>query len=86
MKAKDYEPGIEIEASSPYAAWKELSASGAALRPGDMLEALASGVTPALQIAKYIGFEPAQWFVPEPKYENPGPVASVGSTPNGQTI
>lgn len=68
VKAKDYDAGEEIDASSPYAAWKTLAGEGRALRPGDMLEILDEG--PAcgeLQIAKYIGFEPAKWYVPEPK-------------------
>jgi hypothetical protein len=65
-KAKDYEPGEELEAATPYAAWKFLAQQGAPLRPGDLLECLQP---PSLQITKYIGFEPAQWFVPETKGE-----------------
>ena len=66
VKPKDYDFGEEIHAETPYAAWKSLSASEAALRPGDLFEDGSSG---ALLITKYIGFEPAQWFVPEPKPE-----------------
>ena len=75
-KPKDYDPSEEIESDNPYAAWKELRADGRPLRPGDLLETL--GVAPQLQIAKYIGFEPAQWFVPELK---PGGLNS----PSGST-
>jgi hypothetical protein len=73
VKPKDYEPASEgetIEAVSPYAAWKQLAGQNMPLRPGDLLEALDPVSGPALQIAKYIGFESAQWFVPEPKPES----------------
>lgn len=79
VKAKDYEPAIDVEAASPYAAWKRLASEGNALRPGDLLEALQPGTGPVLQIAKYIGFEPAQWFEPEPK-----PDTQAGALGNAQ--
>ena len=67
VRAKDYLPGEEVEAATPYAAWKMLAADGRALRPGDLLERSdAEGNPGDLQILKYIGFEPAKWFVPEP--------------------
>lgn len=70
VKPKDYDFGQEIEAETPYAAWKSLSATGEALRPGDVLESpLDDATSGSLLITKYIGFEPAQWFVPEPKPE-----------------
>ena len=70
IKPKDYDFGEEIEAETAYAAWKSLSSRGNALRPGDLLESqLNEGTSNSLLIAKYIGFEPAQWFVPEPKPE-----------------
>ncbi len=65
VKPRDYEPGEEREAANPYELWKSMSGGGEALEPGDLLENL--GVPGELVIAKYIGFEPAQWFVPEPK-------------------
>jgi hypothetical protein len=73
VKAKDYEMGEEIEAGNPYEIWKRLADAGRALRPGDVLESVdaeqhSSG---EMWIVKYIGFEPAQWFVPAP-----GPVAA----------
>jgi len=68
VKPKDYELSGEIEAATCYAAWKQLAAQSQALRPGDLLETvLPDGVAGELQIAKYIGFEPAQWCVAEPK-------------------
>ncbi len=74
IKPKDYDPAEEIEALSPYAAWIFLRENGAALHPGDVLEQIdAEGRPTALLIAKYIGFEPAQWFIPIAKdIANPG--------------
>jgi hypothetical protein len=72
LKAKDYDTAEEVEAGNPYELWKTMAETGRSLHPGDVLERLdleigsdqASG---GLQVAKYIGFEPARWFVPEPK-------------------
>jgi hypothetical protein len=78
VKPKDYDVTEEIEAATPYAVWKILTAGGRPLYPGDLLETvLASGTPGELQITKYIGFEPAKWYVPEPKAE---PVASAASS------
>ncbi len=46
-----------------YDAWKQLRDSGNALQVGDLLE----GQDGQLRICKYVGFEPAQWVLPEPK-------------------
>src|SRR5581483_3446145 len=62
VKAKDYEPDVEVEGESPYAVWVTLRDSDTALQIGDILET-AGG---ELRIFKYIGFEEAHWFVPEP--------------------
>jgi hypothetical protein len=68
VKAKDYEAVGEVDAPSPYAAWKALSAHGNPLHTGDVLEEIHSdGAKGALYLAKYVGFELATWFVPEPK-------------------
>jgi hypothetical protein len=70
VKPKDYDAGEEVDAATPYAAWKLLMAEGRPLRPGDLLETVAvEGASGELQITKYIGFEPAKWYVPEPKPE-----------------
>ena len=61
VKPKDYEPGGTIEASGTYAAWNELKGAETALEIGDILESEGN-----LRILKYIGFEEARWFVPEP--------------------
>lgn len=70
VKPKDYDLARDIEAATPYAAWNMLRAEGDLLRPGDLLESLSpSGESIALFITKYIGFEPAQWYIPEAKPE-----------------
>jgi hypothetical protein len=61
VKLKDYEPGPAIQAASPYALWLDLRGSDQAIAVGDLIE---QGGT--LRIFKYIGFEEAQWYVPEP--------------------
>jgi hypothetical protein len=61
-KPKDYEPGSSVEADSPYAAWTALRDGEQALLVGDILEAPGG----ELRIYKYVGFEEARWFVPEP--------------------
>lgn len=63
VKPKDYDADGEVEGATPYAAWQLLKESDRPLRAGDVLE----DVSGTLQIAKYIGFEKAQWWVPEPK-------------------
>jgi hypothetical protein len=63
IKPKDYEPRGEIAALNEYDAWKSLRESGDALQVGDLLE----GEDGRLRICKYVGFEPAQWVLPEPK-------------------
>lgn len=62
-RPKDYTPAGSFEASSAYAAWTALKDSAEALRVGDILESEDG----RLCICKYVGFEEAQWFVPEPK-------------------
>ncbi len=83
VRPKDYDSNGEIEAASPYAAWKLLSASGTVLRTGDLLEAITPEGTPGeLMIAKYIGFEPATWWAPEPKAASSAALeADGGETP-----
>jgi hypothetical protein len=78
VKPKDYELGEEVEGDNPYAVWKLLQSEGRALRAGDLLETITSDEqvpgSGEIRIAKYIGFEPAKWWVPEPK---PGDASSA---------
>jgi hypothetical protein len=61
-KPRDYEKGRVIEAATPYAVWLALRGTETELQVGDLLE-VESG---ELRILKYIGFEEARWYVPEP--------------------
>lgn len=63
VKLKDYEESGSIEAANPYEAWELLRAAGTPIDVGDLLETELG----AIQICKYIGFEPAKWIVPEGK-------------------
>jgi hypothetical protein len=73
VKPKDYEMDGEVDAATPYAAWTSMHAGDRALRPGDVLETVHEDGAPGdLQIVKYIGFEPAKWWIPEPKLEPKG--------------
>lgn len=64
LKLKDYQEGGEIEASSPYAAWKHLKeiADRRPIEVGDALET----DTGVLYVCRWAGFEEAQWYLPEP--------------------
>jgi hypothetical protein len=62
VKLKDYEPASVVEAASPYALWLALRESEDALAVGDLVEQQGG----ELRILKYIGFEEARWYVPEP--------------------
>ena len=63
VKPRDYEAGESIDAASPYAAFFAIKESAAPLNPGDLLES-EGGV---LRIYKFVGFEEAQWVLPEAK-------------------
>ena len=62
-KPKDYEEIHAVEAPNVYAAWMSLKDTERALEVGDILESEAGD----LRIYKYVGFEEAQWQLPEPK-------------------
>jgi hypothetical protein len=64
-KPKDFEPGGQVEALHEYDAWRILREEGAPLEIGDLLETEDG----QLRICKYVGFEPAQWVVPEVKHQ-----------------
>jgi len=59
----------QVEARSPYAAFFALRDTAAPLEVGDLLEAPDG----SLRIFKFVGFEEAQWALPEPR--------PAGSTP-----
>jgi hypothetical protein len=68
VKLKDYEPGPVVQAASPYALWLDLRGSGQAIAVGDVIEIVGDAIEQRgqLRIFKYIGFEEAQWYMPEP--------------------
>lgn len=61
-KPRDYEKGQVVEAATPYAVWMGLRGTEGELQIGDLLEAEGG----ELRILKYIGFEEARWYVPDP--------------------
>jgi hypothetical protein len=78
VKPKDFEPGGEIEAANEYDAWRLLRATEQPLALGDLLE----NDKGELRICKYVGFDSAQWVIPEPKprpdaVPDPSPVQPV---------
>jgi len=81
VRPKDYEPVHSVEARSPYAAWLHLKDSTEALQPGDILEA----DNGELRIYKYVGFEEAQWQLPEvkPDLSAAPPVPDASPTAQG---
>jgi len=64
VKPRDYEPRGEVEAINEYEAWQKLRESQDPLLVGDVLETLDG----QLRICKYVGFEPAEWALPDPKH------------------
>ena len=61
-KPRDYDRGQVVEAATPYAVWLALRGTEKELQVGDLLEVEGA----EMRILKYIGFEDARWFVPEP--------------------
>lgn len=82
VRLKDYQAEGEVEAENEYDAWARLRSSEQPLQVGDLLEA-ASG---ELRICKYVGFEAAQWHVPEPKlpFETAPPTTPADAPPVAQ--
>ncbi len=78
LKPKDHQPGGEVEATSPYAVWKQMREQPGDQRPIEVGDALETE-TGALLVCKYVGFEEAQWFVPEPA--EPAPTATPTEAP-----
>jgi len=64
LKPREYEPRGEVQARHEYEAWQLMRDSEEPLAVGDLLETEDG----QLRICKYVGFEPAQWVLPEPKH------------------
>jgi len=76
-KPKDYEAAAEIEADNEYAAWAVMRSTEQPLNVGDLLESPEGH----LRICKYVGFEEARWFVPEPPPQASLPAPLSGAPP-----
>jgi hypothetical protein len=76
-KPRDYELISTIEAPGVYAVWMTLKDTEAPLQVGDILEM----DTGELRIYKYVGFEEAQWQVPDVKPAVPAGASMPGATP-----
>ncbi|HTX33691.1 MAG TPA: hypothetical protein VME43_01670 [Bryobacteraceae bacterium] len=63
LKPKDYEQRGQVEALHEYDAWKILREAADPLMVGDLLETEDG----RLRVCKYVGFEPAEWVLPEAK-------------------
>ena len=72
-KPRDYEKGQVVQGASPYAVWLGLRGTDEELQVGDLLEVEGG----QLRILKYIGFEEARWYVPEPVPAPTAPPAEV---------
>jgi len=78
-KPKDYDEHGQVEALHEYDAWRILREQGAPLGVGDLLESSEG----QLRICKYVGFEPAQWVLPETKH--PGDPRAESAEPSAMT-
>jgi hypothetical protein len=82
VKPRDYEPGDMVQAASPYAAFFALRESDGALEVGDMLESPDG----SLRICKFVGFEEAQWVLPESRPETAGEALPPPNEPHVAAI
>lgn len=81
VKPKDYEAAEQIGAESEYAAWALMRNTGQPLNVGDLLESIVESGQGPLRICKYVGFEEARWFVPEPAQPSLPSVPLAGPEP-----
>ena len=78
---KDPERMASVEAATPYGAWIALRGSDTPLDIGDILESEGE-----LRILKYVGFEEARWYVPEPAAGKAGAEPSPVSGEAGAAV
>jgi len=64
VKPKDFEQLGQVEGQNEYDAWSLSRAASDPLEVGDLLESEDG----RLRICKFVGFEPAEWVLPEPKH------------------
>jgi len=73
VKPRDYEPAGSVEGRSSYSVYFALRDSGTPLEVGDVLE-LENGT---LRICKFVGFEEAQWLIPEAAQPESAPLEAA---------
>ena len=78
LKPKEYEARGEVDALHEYDAWQLLRNSDEPLAVGDLLETEDG----QLRICKYVGFEPAQWVIPEIRQHVEPETVPQGAEPN----
>lgn len=83
VKPRDFQDSGHVEAANEYDAWLLLRNSERALAVGDLLET----ETGELRICKYVGFEAAEWIVPEVKsgLESLPPASGPGDVEQART-
>jgi hypothetical protein len=64
VKPKDFEQLGQVEGQNEYDAWSASRAAGDPLEVGDLLESEDG----RLRICKFVGFEPAEWLLPETRH------------------
>lgn len=79
LKPKEYEARGEVQARHEYEAWQLLRDSEEPIAVGDILETEDG----QLRICKYVGFEPAQWVLPEQKQQAEHP---AGQQPTESSV
>ncbi|HUP03748.1 MAG TPA: hypothetical protein VMU19_07150 [Bryobacteraceae bacterium] len=78
VKPKDFEQRGEVEARNEYEAWRVLRESDDPIAIGDVLETQDG----QLRLCKYVGLEPAEWVIPEPKrHEEPTTADPAAAAP-----
>jgi len=80
VKPRDYEVIATFESSGVYALWMQLKDTDDALQVGDILEVEGG----ELRIYKYVGFEEAQWLVPEVRTGLESAPLAAGAPPLAQ--
>ena len=69
VKRKDYDEAGSVQAANEYAVWQQMREAKTPLGVGDVLET----ETGELLVSKYVGFEPAEWWVAPSPAQTPDP-------------
>jgi len=77
VKPRDFDQVGQVEGLNEYDAWRAARELGDPLQVGDLLETEDG----RLRICKFVGFEPAEWALPEPKSAAEGEPAAQPTIP-----